>query len=114
MKGRLEKSLKAKFALKSAWKLSIDLEKYLIFTFSCNPDSCQTAGNNFKVIFALFEAKSAHFKQKQTCDGVINMLSATVKEEILLDRNDPNSYISVASHMRTGLRSIASLYLPLT
>ena len=39
MQGRLEKSLKTEFALKSAWKLSIDLEKYLIFTFSCAPDS---------------------------------------------------------------------------
>ena len=49
--GRLEKSLKTKFALKSAWKLSIDLERYLIFIFSCVLDSCQTAGNNLKVIF---------------------------------------------------------------
>ena len=38
MKGRLEKSLKTKVALKSAWILSINLEKYLIFTFSCVPD----------------------------------------------------------------------------
>ena len=39
MKGRLKKSLKTKFSLKNAWKLSINLEKYLIFTFSCVPDS---------------------------------------------------------------------------
>ena len=38
MKGTLEKSVKTKFALKSAWKLSIDLEIYLIFTFICVPD----------------------------------------------------------------------------
>ena len=39
MKGSLEKSLKTKFVLKSPSKLSIDLEKYLNFTFSCILDN---------------------------------------------------------------------------
>ena len=39
MKGSLEKSLKTKFVLKSPWKLTIDLEKYLNFTFSCVLDN---------------------------------------------------------------------------
>ena len=58
MKGSLEKSLKTKFVLKSPWKLTIDLEKYLNFTFSCVLD-------NFKSLWeskVKFLKKSASFE----------------------------------------------------
>ena len=56
--GSLEKSLKTKFVLKSPWKLTIDLEKYLNFTFSCVLD-------NFKSLWeskVKFLKKSARFE----------------------------------------------------
>ena len=91
MKGSLEKSLKTKPVLKSPWKLSIDLEKYLKFTFSCILDNFKSLRIKSKVP----RKKSASFEQRQRCRSAIikEVECAGHENKVRIHRGSNNSYL---------------------